>query len=62
MTPNEAINVMANPHMAHLAAVAWANGGSLRDANLVGADLGRADLGGANLWGADLRGANLRRA
>ena len=46
-----------NPHIAHLAAVAWANGGTLRGADLAGANLWRADLGGA-----DLRGANLWRA
>jgi hypothetical protein len=53
--------------LAHLAVVAWANGGTLRDANLWGANLRRVDLRGANLWGAnlrraDLRGANLRGA
>jgi len=61
-----------NPHLAHLAAVAWANGGTLRradlrranlwGADLRGADLGSADLRGANLWGADLAGADLRGA
>jgi len=53
-----------NPHIAHLAAVAWANGGTLAganltDADLTDADLWRADLGGANLTGANLAGANL---
>ena len=48
---------MNNPHMAHLAAAAWANGGTLIDANLRGANLILA-----NLSGADLRGANLIRA
>ena len=56
-----------NPHLAHLAGVAWANGGTLsganlRGANLRGADLRRADLRGANLWGADRRGADLSGA
>ena len=56
-----------NKHMIYLAAVAWANGGTLRDANLWdanlrganlrGADLRDANLWGANLWDADLRGA-----
>jgi hypothetical protein len=41
-----------NKHIIHLAAVAWANGGTLRGAN----------LSGANLIGASLRGANLRGA
>ena len=41
-----------NPHLAHLAAVAWANGGTLRDANLRRANLRRADLRDANLRGA----------
>ncbi|MCA6230049.1 MAG: pentapeptide repeat-containing protein [Phenylobacterium sp.] len=54
-------------HLAHLAGVAWANGGTLsganlRGANLRGADLRGADLSGANLGGADLSGADLRRA
>lgn len=43
-----------NKHMAHLAAVAWANGGTLREADLSG-----ANLSGADLYGADLREANL---
>jgi uncharacterized protein YjbI with pentapeptide repeats len=61
-----------NLHLAHLAAVAWANGGTLLGADLRGADLAyaklrgadlaHADLRGANLRGADLRGADLRRA
>ncbi|MFN8992253.1 MAG: pentapeptide repeat-containing protein [Pseudomonadota bacterium] len=56
-----------NLHLAHLAGVAWANGGTLsganlRGANLRGADLRRANLRGANLWGADLRGADLSGA
>jgi uncharacterized protein YjbI with pentapeptide repeats len=56
-----------NLHLAHLAGVAWANGGTLsganlRGANLRGADLRRANLRGANLWGADLWGADLRGA
>jgi len=56
-----------NLHLAHLAGVAWANGGTLsganlRGANLRGANLRRANLRGANLWGADLRGADLRGA
>ena len=51
-----------NPHLAHLAAVAWANGGTLRDADLRRADLGRADLWGADLGRANLRGADLGRA
>jgi len=46
-------------HMIYLAAVAWANGGTLRDADLIGADLHGADLPGANLYGAYLRGADL---
>jgi len=59
-----------NKHMAYLAAVAWANGGSLYGANLCGADLIGADLseinlrssnlGDANLSGADLCGSDLR--
>jgi len=59
-----------NRHLAHLAAVAWANGGSLYGANLCGADLIGADLsesnfrssnlGDANLSGADLCGTDLR--
>jgi hypothetical protein len=56
-----------NKHVIHLAAVAWANGGTLygadlRGANLRGADLRGAYLSGANLIGADLYGANLRGA
>lgn len=51
-----------NLHLAHLAAVAWANGGTLLGANLSGANLRRAELRGANFWGADLSGANLRSA
>ena len=51
-----------NPHIAHLAAVAWANGGTLRGADLEGADLAGADLRGANLAGADFRRADFRRA
>ena len=51
-----------NRHLAHLAAVAWANGGTLSGANLIGADLSRADLIGANLIGANLREADLSRA
>ena len=49
-------------HLAYLAAAAWANGGTLRDADLSGADLRGANLVGANLVGADLWGANLRDA
>ena len=41
-----------NPHLAYLAAAAWANGGTLSGANLRG-----ADLRGASLWRANLRGA-----
>jgi len=53
--------------MIYLAAVAWANGGTLSGADLSGADLRRADLrdaalSGADLSGAVLRGANLRGA
>ena len=56
-----------NKHIMHLAAVAWANGGTLeradlRGADLRGADLSSADLSGANLGGADLWRANLRGA
>ena len=57
---------MNNPIM-YLAAVAWANGGTLRGANLQhadlrGADLGRVNLQGADLWRADLGRANLQCA
>jgi hypothetical protein len=45
-----------NRHLAHLAVVAWANGGTLRGADLWGADLRDADLRDADLWGANLRG------
>jgi uncharacterized protein YjbI with pentapeptide repeats len=48
--------------LAHLAAVAWANGGTLWGANLRGADLRGADLRGADISSANLRGANLRGA
>jgi len=51
-----------NPHVAHLAAVAWANGGGLYGADLRGADLSDAYLRGADLRGADLSGANLSDA
>ena len=51
-----------SPHLAHLAAVAWANGGTLSGVNLRGADLGGVNLRGANLWGADLWRADLRGA
>ena len=51
-----------NKHIIHLAAVAWANVGSLRGANLRGADLSRANLSGAYLIGADLSGAYLSGA
>ncbi len=51
-----------NKHITYLAAVAWANGGTLRGANLSGADLRGADLSGADLRGANLRDANLRDA
>ncbi len=58
---------MSNSRMTFLAAVAWANGGTLnraylRNADLRGADLSGADLSGAYLTGADLSGANLRGA
>jgi hypothetical protein len=45
--------------MIHLAAVAWANGGTLYGADLYGADLSGADLRGADLSRAYLRGADL---
>jgi len=48
---------MTNKHMAYLAAVAWANGGTLIDADLSEANLRGAVLIGAVLIGADLRGA-----
>jgi hypothetical protein len=51
-----------NKHIIHLAAVAWANGGSLSRADLRGADLSRADLRRADLRGADLIDANLSDA
>jgi len=56
-----------NKHIIYLAAVAWANGGTLSGADLSDADLSRADLSGADLSGAvlrdaDLRGADLSRA
>ena len=53
---------MNNPHMAYLAAAAWANGGHLYGANLFRANLSRADLIDASLSRANLRGADLRRA
>jgi len=43
--------------MIYLAAVAWANGGTLSGADLRGANLRAAGLNGADLRGADLRGA-----
>jgi hypothetical protein len=46
-----------NKHIIYLAAVAWANGGTLSGADLSDADLSRADLSGADLSRADLRGA-----
>jgi len=49
-------------HMIYLAAVAWANGGTLRDADLHGADLSGANLSGAYLSGANLSGADLSGA
>ncbi len=48
-----------NKHITYLAAVAWANGGTLRGAYLSGANLREANLIRANLRGADLRRANL---
>jgi len=56
-----------NKHIIYLAAVAWANGGTLSGADLSDADLSRADLSGADLSravlrDADLRGADLSRA
>jgi hypothetical protein len=53
-----------NKHITYLAAVAWANGGTLigadlRGANLIGANLIDANLIDANLIGANLRDANL---
>jgi len=51
-----------NLHLAHLAGVAWANGGTLSGANLRGANLRGADLSGANLRSADLVRADLRSA
>ena len=51
-----------NTHMAYLAAVAWANGGTLRGADLFGASLRNARLFKADLRGAALSGANLHRA
>ena len=51
-----------NQHMMYLAAVAWANGGTLSGANLSGVNLGCANLRGANLRGANLWRANLWRA
>jgi len=51
-----------NKHIIHLAAVAWANGGTLIGADLRGAYLRDAYLSGANLSGADLRDAYLSRA
>ena len=53
---------MSNPHLAYLAAVAWANGGTLNRADLRDANLRDANLRGANLYGADLSGADLSRA
>ena len=51
-----------NKHLAHLAVVAWANGGTLERADLRAADLSGADLSGADLRAADLSGADLRGA
>ena len=51
-----------NKHIIYLAAVAWANGGTLSGADLSDADLSRADLSGADLSGAVLRDAVLRGA
>lgn len=51
-----------NQHMMYLAAVAWANGGTLRGANLRGANLAGANLEHAILRYADLRGADIRDA
>ena len=51
-----------NKHLAHLAVVAWVNGGTLWGADLQGASLRGANLRGADLWGANLQGANLRGA
>ncbi|MCA6318747.1 pentapeptide repeat-containing protein, partial [Phenylobacterium sp.] len=48
-------------HMAHLAAVAWANGGTLTGANLRSADLGGANLVGAK-YGDDTIAARLAAA
>ena len=53
---------MNNPHMAYLATIAWANGGTLSGAYLSGANLSGAYLRGANLSGAYLSGANLSGA
>jgi len=51
-----------NKHIIYLAAVAWANGGTLSGADLSDADLSGADLSGAVLRDAVLRGAVLRGA
>ena len=51
-----------NKHIIYLAAVAWANGGTLSGADLSDADLSGADLSGAVLSRADLSGADLSRA
>ena len=48
--------------MAYLTAAAWANGGTLRGADLSGAYLSGADLSRAYLRGANLSRADLSRA
>ncbi len=50
-----------NLHLAHLAGVAWANGGTLSGANLRGANLRGADLGGAK-YGDDTLAAYITSA
>ncbi|MCA3504766.1 MAG: pentapeptide repeat-containing protein [Rhodobacter sp.] len=51
-----------NKRIIYLAAVAWANGGTLSGATLIGAYLIGANLSGAYLIRANLSGANLREA
>ena len=55
-------NAFAREAVRRLRMRGWLYDGSVRGANLFGADLHRADLVGADLRGARLCGADLRRA
>lgn len=56
------IKDVAIPAVKELEHHAWLYDGSLKEANLIGANLEGVDLSGANLEGVDLTGSNLERA